>query len=79
VHRWWKRCLEQSGAADFPMHEPRHSAGTEFQRASGDLKLTQMFMRHESIRTTADYYLHPDAAELVAGLEAVAACWTPKE
>jgi integrase len=57
------------------MHELRHSAGTEFQRASHDLKLTQVFMRHESIRTTADYYLHPDADELVAGLAAVAERW----
>jgi hypothetical protein len=42
------------------------------------LKLTQVFMRHESIRTTADYYLHPDAEELVAGLEAVGKRWALK-
>jgi integrase/recombinase XerC len=79
MHRWWKRCLEQAGAADFPLHELRHSAGTEFQRASHDLKLTQLFMRHASIQTTADYYLHPDADELVAGLEAVGERWRSKE
>jgi integrase len=78
MHRWFKRCLEQAGAADMLMHELRHSAGTEFQRANHDLKLTQVFMRHESIRTTADYYLHPDQAELVAGLEAVGERWAPK-
>jgi integrase len=79
LHRWWKRCLEQAGAADFPMHELRHTAGTEFQRATHDLKLTQLFMRHASIQTTADYYLHPDPQELVAGLEAVATRWERKE
>jgi hypothetical protein len=35
-------------------------------------------MCHESIRTTADYYLHPDQSELVAGLEAVGERWAPK-
>ena len=75
MHRWWKHCLEQAGAADMPLHELRHTGGTEFQRANRDLKLTQMFMRHESIRTTADYYLHPDQGELIAGLKAVAERW----
>jgi integrase len=75
LHRWFKRCLEQAGAADLPMHALRHSAGTEFHRANRDLKLTQLFMRHESIRTTADYYLHPDEEDLVAGLRAVGERW----
>lgn len=75
LHRWWKRCLEQAGSADMLMHELRHSAGTSFQRANKDLKLTQLFLRHESIRTTADYYLHPDEAELVAGLLAAGDAW----
>jgi integrase len=79
MHRWWKRCLEQAGSADMLMHELRHSAGTAFQRANHDLKLTQLFLRHESIRTTADYYLHPDEAELVAGLHAAGAAWSSKE
>ena len=41
LHRWWKRCLEQAGSADMLMHELRHSAGTSFQRANKDLKLTR--------------------------------------
>jgi integrase len=76
LHRWWKRCLEEAGAADMPMHELRHSAGTEFQRTNRDLKLTQLFMRHESIRTTADYYLHPEREEVIAGLRAVGERWS---
>ena len=31
MHRWFKRCLATAGAADFPMHELRHSAGNEFR------------------------------------------------
>jgi integrase/recombinase XerC len=75
MHRWWKRCLEQAGSSDKLMHELRHSAGTSFQRTNKDLKLTQLFLRHESIRTTADYYLHPDEDELVAGLRAAGDAW----
>lgn len=30
MHRWFKRCLLQARAADFPMHELRHTAGNEF-------------------------------------------------
>ena len=44
MHRWFKRCLRQAGAADFPMHELRHTAGNEFRRATGDLELTRMFI-----------------------------------
>ena len=61
------------------MHGLRQSAGTAFQRANHDLKLTQLFLRHESNRTTADYYLHPDETELVAGLHAAGAAWSSKE
>jgi integrase len=75
LHRWWKRCLEQAGSADMLMHELGHSAGTSFQRTNKDLKLTQLFLRHESIRNTADYYLHPDEAEFIAGLLAAGDAW----
>lgn len=75
MHRWWKRCLERANAKDFPMHELRHTAGTEFMRATGDLKLTQKFMRHASIATTADEYLHLDTDDLIEGMRAADARW----
>jgi hypothetical protein len=31
MQRWFKRCLQQAGAADFPMHELRNTAGNEFR------------------------------------------------
>jgi integrase len=77
LHRWLKRCLEQAGSADMLMHELRHSAAPAFQRANKDLKLTQLFLRHESIRTTAGYYLHPDEDEL--GLRLADDAWLSKE
>jgi integrase len=75
MHRWWKRCLGRADAPDFPMHELRHTAGTEFMRATGDLKLTQMFMRHASISTTADVYLHLDRADLIVGMKKAQERW----
>lgn len=64
IEKWWKRCLKRAQVEPFPMHELRHSAGTNFWRETRDLRLTQKLMRHKSIRTTADTYLHDDAADL---------------
>lgn len=64
MHEWFAKRLEEAGVEHFPMHELRHTAGTEFHRASKDLKRTQMFMRHKSITTTADTYMHLDRADL---------------
>jgi integrase/recombinase XerC len=75
LHRWWKRCLEQAGAADMTMHALRHTAGNEFRRATGDLELTRAFMRHETIRTTSEYYMDVDQSELVAGMRLAGERW----
>ena len=64
MHEWWAKRLQEADVPHFPMHELRHTAGTEFHRASGDLKKTQMFMRHKSITTTADTYMHLDREDL---------------
>jgi integrase len=64
MHEWWAKRLAEAGVDHFPMHELRHTAGTEFHRASKDLKKTQMFMRHKSITTTADTYMHLDREDL---------------
>jgi integrase/recombinase XerC len=75
MHRWFKRCLLQAGAADFPMHELRHTAGNEFRRATGDLELTRLFMRHASISTTSEHYMHADKDELIAGMRLAEERW----
>jgi site-specific recombinase XerC len=64
IDKWWGRMLRTAGVERFPMHEMRHSAGTNFWRETRDLRLTQRLMRHKSIRTTADTYLHDDATDL---------------
>jgi integrase len=75
LHRWWKRCLTQAGAADFPMHELRHTAGDEFRRGGNDLELTRIFMRHASISTTSDYYMHAGREELIEGMRRAEERW----
>lgn len=55
MHRWWTRCLDETAAGHFPMHERRHSAITEFLRANGGgLALAQRFAPHATIATTVD-------------------------
>lgn len=78
MHRWWKRCLRQAGSGDFPMHELRHTAGTEFMRATGNLELTRMFMRHASISTTSEAYLHLDRGDLIEAMQLAGARWATK-
>jgi len=64
IDKWWVRCLERAQVERFPMHELRHSAGTDFWRQTRDLRMTQRLMRHKTVRTTADVYLHDDTADL---------------
>lgn len=40
-----------------------------------DLKKTQMFMRHKSINTTADTYLHLDREDLEEGMRLAYLRW----
>jgi integrase len=69
LHRWWHRCLVNAGLPPRPMHEARHTAITEFLRATGNLKLAQQLARHQSITTTADIYGHLDDHDLERALE----------
>lgn len=73
IDKWWVRCLNRAGIERFPMHELRHSAGTNFWRETRDLRMTQKLMRHKSIRTTADTYLHDDSADLAEAFESLPA------
>lgn len=75
MHRWFKRCLRQAGAADFNMHALRHAAGDEFRRAGNDLELTRAFMGHKPITTTSDHYMHVDRAELIPGMRLAEERW----
>jgi integrase/recombinase XerD len=74
-HRWFKRCLEKADLPDFPMHELRHTAGTEMYRETkGDLIATQMLLGHRSLETTRTY-VHSDEHDLRKAMKVVAAAW----
>jgi site-specific recombinase XerC len=73
VHRWWYRCLARAGVVaegvtgGVNMHRGRHTAATELQRSHHDLRLTQLLLGHEDIRSTARY-AQLDTADLAAAL-----------
>jgi integrase len=76
MHEWWVRVLERADVKHFPMHEMRHTAGTEFHRAVGDLELTRQFMRHKNAATTSEVYMHLDREDLTAAMLKAAARWS---
>jgi integrase len=68
---WFQRCRQAAGLeeeAPVP-HELRHSGGTHFHQAGGDLVKTQHYMRHKNISTTANTYIHLDRAKAVAEVQ----------
>jgi integrase/recombinase XerC len=77
MHRWWYRCLERAGVVaqgttkGERMHKARHTAGQRVLDATGDLKLVQKLLGHESIRTTGDIYVDYDIEAWAAKLGAV--------
>lgn len=68
LDKWWKRIIQRAGVEHFPMHELRHSAGTNHWRATRDLLMTQKLLRHSKIGTTADTYVHDDVVDLAESL-----------
>lgn len=56
-----KRAMQQAGynSDRITAHSLRHTAGTNTQEITGDLYLTQQYMRHENPKTT-EIYLHID-------------------
>jgi integrase len=64
IDKWWARTLRTAGVEHFPMHELRHSAGTNFWRVTRDVLMTQKMMRHEKMSTTFETYVHDDSTDL---------------
>lgn len=79
MHEWWVRILTRADVPHFPMHEMRHTAGTEFHRAVHDLELTRQFMRHRSIMTTSSVYMHMDREDLTNAMLKAADRWREKD
>jgi integrase len=59
-----KAGIERNVGRSYGFHLFRHSAGSQMQEVTGDLKQTQGFLGHSSIRITSDVYVHlqPDSA-----------------
>jgi Phage integrase family len=76
AHRWWYRCLERAGVVPegatggMNMHRGRHTAATELQCAHHDLRLTQLLLGHDDIRSTARY-AQLDTADLAEALREI--------
>lgn len=67
----WRRFGPASlGIADFRFHDLRHTAGTRLLRETGNLKLVQKLLGHETIATTTKY-AHADDHDLRRGMDAV--------
>jgi len=73
-HRWFKRSLEKAGLPDFPMHELRHTAGTEIYQATGNIVAAKQLLGHRSLQTTWTY-IHTDEHDLRKAMKFVAAAW----
>lgn len=67
----WRRAKLSAKLIDYRFHDNRHTAATRFLRATGNLKLCQMFLRHENIATTMKY-AHATNEDLRAALNKAA-------
>jgi integrase len=67
----WRRAKLDAKLIDYRFHDNRHTAATRFLRATGNLKLCQMFLRHEDIATTMKY-AHASTDDLRKALDIVA-------
>ena len=58
-----KAGIERKVARAYGFHPFRHSAGSQMQEVTGDLKQTQSFLGHSGIGITSDVYVHlqPDS------------------
>jgi len=64
----WRRCVTGTGIAPgFRRHDTRHTVGTRFLRATGNLKATQKLLGHSRIETTTRY-AHVLVEDIRAGL-----------
>lgn len=80
MQEWWRDCLDRAGLDPFPMHELRHTAGTDFHHgpAKKDYELTRQFLRHEDIATTVEY-IHSPPAQLERAVSEAPDYWTKED
>jgi integrase len=66
----WRRAKPNAELVDYRWHDNRHTTASRFLRATGNLKLCQMLLRHEDIATTMKY-AHASTDDLRAALNDV--------
>lgn len=66
------RAIAKADIADFRLHDLRHTAASRFQRANGDLRLTQALLNHSTPKMTVRY-THVDGEDLRDGMLRAAA------
>lgn len=64
-----KAGIERNVARAYGFHLFRHSAGSQMQEVTGDLKQTQSFLGHSGIGITSDVYVHLQPDSEVASME----------
>jgi integrase len=57
------RAITKAGIEDFRLHDLRHTAASRFQRANGNLRLTQALLNHSTPKMTVRY-AHVDGEDL---------------
>ncbi len=63
------------GRGRFPDARAEAYRWKRVRRATDDLELTRLFMRHASISTTSEHYMHADKDELIAGMRRAEERW----
>lgn len=66
----WRRSKAKHSVEDFRFHDIRHTTATRLLRETGNLKLVQRLLGHESITTTMKY-AHATTDDLRAGMDRV--------
>lgn len=64
-----KAGIERKVARGYGFHLFRHSAGSQMQEVTGDLKQTQSFLGHSGIGVTGDVYVHLQPDSEVASMK----------
>ena len=69
ISRQLKKAMQQAGfdSERITAHSLRHTAGTNVQELTGNIYLTQQYMRHSTPQTT-EIYLHCDTERQEAGI-----------
>jgi integrase len=67
-HRWWARCLSESGVPYRNPHTTRHTYATKYLRAGGRIEILARLLGHSSVSTTDREYSHLVTEDLTADL-----------